>query len=132
MSNIEKERQELLNAFAKIPGLKDLKIPVDKLPDRDEFDTLNAELDAINAEFDTLLNATFQSELEFNPEDLAAVAPRHPGIPRPSATACSSRSKSITIRVPAIVLAAIKAKAKEKGIPYQTLMNRSLRLAVVG
>ena len=90
---MEKERQELLNAFAKIPGLKGLKIPVEKLPDAAEFDAMNAELDM-------QLAATFESELEFNPEDFVEVAPRHPGIARPSATASSSRSESVTIRVP--------------------------------
>lgn len=130
MSNMEKERQELLNAFAKIPGLKGLKIPVEKLPDAAEFDTLNAQLDAIDAEFDTLFKATCESGLGFIPEDLAEVASRHPGIAQASAIASSSRSESITIRIPANVLAAIKAKAKETCTPYQTLISRRLRLMI--
>lgn len=50
--------------------------------------------------------------------------------PAPSKT-ISSRSKSITLRIPGVVLAAIKAKAQEMGIPYQTLINRRLRLMIV-
>lgn len=120
-----KERQELLNAFAKIPGLKDLNIPMENLLD-------TAEFEALNDEFDALLDATIESGLEFNEEDLAdAVTSFHRAV-QPSSPASSSKSKSITIRIPAVVLAGIKAKAREMCVPYQTLINRNLRLGIVG
>lgn len=46
---------------------------------------------------------------------------------RPPITPGSGRSQKISIRIPCGTLAAIKRRARELGIPYQTLLNRQLR-----
>lgn len=78
-------------------------------------------------DFDVDIDIDFEAESMAKPSAVAHVR----RAPAPS-KACSSRATSITCRIPGVVLAAIKAEAQKMGIPYQTLMNRILQLAVVG
>jgi len=86
-----------------------------------DFDPASLDLD-----LDLDLNFDFKAESYAKPSVASDV--RRAAAP---STTISPRSKSITIRMPGVVLAAIKAKALEMGIPYQTLINRCLRMAVV-
>lgn len=53
--------------------------------------------------------------------------PSTPPPPRPPITPGSGRSQKISIRINSGTLAAIKTRARELRIPYQTLLNRQLR-----
>lgn len=57
-------------------------------------------------------------------------APSEIAAPQPAPSPASSTR--VTIRIPGAVLLALKAKALEKRIPYQTLANRVLRSAAAG
>lgn len=69
------------------------------------------------------------SELEIDfsaPAPAPAPAPRPPG---PAPARPSGRTVKISIRIPRGTLAAVKARARVVGIPYQTLINRQLKAA---
>lgn len=75
------------------------------------------------------------AELEYDPDlDLRPTPPKtaHGRSTPAPAKVKSSGSVPITIRIPPIVLAAFKEKAREMRVPYQTLMKRELGWAVSG
>ena len=134
--------QEITEAMLKIPGLKNLVIPVERIPSDAEFQVSSNQLMAVlDAENDVVI----ESDLDF---DFAAPTPSQPvdhGKASPSkalieaaATAKASYasatptsgSKRITIRVPMPVLMACKTRARTLGSPYQTFINRTLGAAV--
>jgi hypothetical protein len=53
--------------------------------------------------------------------------PSTPPPPRPPITPGCGKSQKISIRIRSETLAAIKRRARELGIGYQTLLNRQLR-----
>lgn len=53
--------------------------------------------------------------------------PSTPPPPRPAITPGCGKTQKISIRIPSGTLAAIKRRARELNIPYQTLVNRQLR-----
>lgn len=57
MNPMQKEQLEILTAMVKIPGLRDLVIAVENIPDAAEFE-------ALNAEFQADMEATFAAEWE--------------------------------------------------------------------
>lgn len=57
MNPMQNEQLEILTAMIKIPGLKDLSIPVENIPDAAEFE-------ALNDEFQADMEATFAAEWE--------------------------------------------------------------------
>jgi uncharacterized protein (DUF4415 family) len=112
-----------LMAMAKIPGLRSLVIPVENIPD-------DAEFEALYAEFDAQMALEHQAMSAFNPgADVTTSTPGSEPKMTPPAPAATKRSQKTTIRIPAAVLAAFKAKAEATSTPYQTLMNRALRAA---
>lgn len=124
-----KERQATLDAFAKIPGLEGLMPLLENLPTA-------AEWDALMAVSDELWESDFKATRDYNPDDI----PPEPTVkkdgaapaPVPAAATSLSGTQFIGIRIPRVVVAAFKAKAREMCVPYQTLMNRHLRAALVG
>ncbi len=123
-----KEKMDLLEAMAKIPGLEELNIPVEDLPLSDEFNRLTDDvMAALDVDLKTLpLDADKALVLGV---DGGATAD-HPVVPRPApapASAGSKRLKPVTIRIPVRVLDAYRAKASGKGVGYQTLMVRTLK-----
>jgi predicted DNA binding CopG/RHH family protein len=124
-NNMKNEKEYLLNAIAKIPGLEILIPFLNDLPDTAAFEAMHDEVDA-------LLDATLEAALKMDPEDFPDLAPRPHGAVRPSSPACSSKSKRITIRIPGDVLNGARAEARARCIPYQTLLNRTLRAAMAG
>lgn len=122
---MNKEKEEVLKAMSKIPGLKikDLTILVENLPDATEFEEMVKEVEA-----DTELS--LQAALDYNP-DADTVSPQAKSdLPCPASATSSSMSTSITIRIPGDVLNGAKAKAKQACIGYQTWINRQLRIAL--
>lgn len=120
MSN---EKLTILMAMAKIPGLRGLVIPIENIPD-------DAEFDALCASFDAQMALEQQAMPAFNPAaDVTASTPGSEPKMTPPAPPTTRPSQKTTIRIPTVVLAAYKAKAKATGTPYQTLMNRALRAA---
>jgi len=93
------------------------------------FQDIDIDLAALG--FDDDIDIDIDLEAETYAKSSAVCDDRR--IPAPASSKTSlSGSTPITIRIPGVVLAAIRAKAQEMGVPYQTLINRSLRLAVVG
>lgn len=121
---MNKEKQELLDAMAKIPGLnlKDLTSLVQNLPDAAEFEKMNEE-------FDAELEISLQEALDYNPDDHTVVPQVKKDLPLPAATTSVSGSTPVTIRIPAEVLIAVKKIAQDKSVAYQTWINRQLRIA---
>lgn len=133
-----KERAALLEAMAKVPGLAELEIPVEEMPSDEEFHSLTDD-------FMAALDLDVELELglgQFPFEADPALALTETGEARGSSTtsvstapvACPTRSEvrpgkvtPISIRIPPRVVSAYRAKAKEKGIGYQTLMVRVLK-----
>lgn len=83
------------------------------------------DIDLASLGFDDDIDIDLEAETYAKPSAVAHVR-RAPD----SSKASSSRSTSITLRIPGEVLAAVKAEAQSMGIPYQTLINKSLRTAV--
>jgi uncharacterized protein (DUF4415 family) len=112
-----------LMAMAKIPGLRSLVIPVENIPD-------DAEFEALHAEFDAQMELEHQALSAFNPAaNVPTSTPESEPRATPAAPTSTRPSQQTTIRIPTVVLAAYKAKARATGTPYQTLMNRALRAA---
>lgn len=113
---------ELIAALARVQALVD-----------QPFQDIDIDLAVLG--FDDDINIDIEIDLEAEAETYANSAAvcdvRRTLAPASSKTSLSG-STPITIRIPGVVLAAIKVKAQEMGVPYQTLINRSLRLAVVG
>lgn len=122
---MNKEKQELLDAMAKIPGLnlKELTILVQNLPDAAEFEKMNDE-------FDAEMEISLQEALDYNPDDLTVVPQVKKGPSLAASTTSTTGSARITMRIPARVLAGVKAKAQKTCIPYQTWINRELQAAL--
>lgn len=122
---MSKEKQEVLKAMAKIPGLnlEELKTLVQNLPDAAEFEKMNEE-------FDAEMEIIFREELDFKPDDLSVAPQVKRDRPRPASATSSSRSAHITMRIPGDVLDGAKAKAQQTCIGYQTWINRQLRIAL--
>lgn len=116
------ERLEILNAMAKIPGLRDLDIPVEDIPDAAEFEAMNIELHA-------QLDAILQAELELNLDDMPEMPPSTHETRPPISPTCAVKSHRTTIRIPGPVLTACKARALATGTKYQTLIIRTLKTA---
>jgi predicted DNA binding CopG/RHH family protein len=122
---MNKEKEEVLKAMSKVPGLKikDLTILMQNLPDAAEFEKMNEQ-------FDAEMEIIFREELDFNPDDLSVVPQVKRDLPRPASATSSSRSAHITMRIPGDVLDGAKAKAQQSCIGYQTWINRQLRVAL--
>lgn len=134
---MEETKKMLRDALRSIPELK--TIPgigalIERVPGHAEFAAANAKFEAsIDADRAAGLYEGFEASLEidFDFDDL----PPPPDISRatPEAAAkCNTSTKLITIRITSPVLHAIKVKAKQKGVKYQTLINRMLKVAVDG
>ena len=122
-----KERQATLDAFAKIPGLEGLMPLLEKLPTAAEWDEMMAWCDEqLESDYKALLDYN----IDDNPPVRTAKKVRKAPAPAPAPVPATSLSGTqlIGIRIPKVVVAAFKAWAKEMGVPYQTLMNRELRL----
>lgn len=115
------DKLELLALMAKIPGLRDLNIPIMDLPSEAEF---AESLEWMDAKF----NADFSKGFDIVLSDVKSAAPGE-GFSHP-AEEYMSGSQRITIRIPSRVLKALKTRAKSKCIKYQTLINRTLQSAV--
>lgn len=85
------------------------------------------DIDLASLGFDDYIDIDLEAEKYAKPPAVA-----HARSAPTSSKASSSRSTSITLRIPGVVLSAIKAEAQKMGMPYQTLINQSLRLATVG
>jgi len=89
------------------------------------------EFDSAEMEFDLAglgLNVPFDPANDVLNFDPSAAPPLAPPVPVPAPTG----SRKISLRVPARILSALKARAAATGIPYQRLLNRVLRDAVRG
>ena len=130
-------KSNLLQAIDTIPGLESLRALVERMPDAAEMKALDAAFKAeMDAETAAGLYDDFQAGLDLEIEaGFAAIAKPPPcthAAPKAASVPRSTKSKPITIRIPRWLLAAIKVKALERGIPYQTLMIQELGLTVVG
>ena len=119
---MQKEKLEILTAMAKVPGLKDLSILVENIPDAAEFD-------ALNAEFQADMEATFAAEWELGFDEVHEIPARIDLAPLADHAVHGTKSQRTTIRIPGAVRAAFKARALAMGTRYQTLMIRELRAA---
>ena len=111
-------------ALKEVPGLREI---LDRIPD--DFDM---------AAFDEELKADLKAlQIEQADPDYwimkppTATAPPEPH-PPPAATGTSSKSRPITIRIPACILAELRVTARAKGIGYQTALNRILKAGLAG
>jgi len=125
---MHKENQVVLEALAKIPGLKSLMVLAMDLPS-------DAEMKTMTDEFVAQMDRDFEGILAYNFDDMPPVPPVAPvksdiTVPVTAPAASASGTVPITIRVPVLVVAAFKQKAKEMRVPYQRLMNRQLRLVL--
>ncbi len=102
---------------------------IERLPSDAEFAVMNAEFDAHMASEAELLDAFVASlDADFCADIPAPAAP-------PATTAAtvavevpgSTRTQAISIRLPRQVLRAIKAAARERRIPYQTMLKQLLK-----
>lgn len=92
------------------------------------IDSLNADsvddwtdlMESINAEYDPFL--TGERPLRPPPAPKAVAA----GSATPRTSGITAATEAISIRVPHIVIKAIRAEAAREGVPYQTMMKRWL------
>ena len=128
--------QEITEAMLKIPGLKNLVIPVERIPSDAEFQAtanqLIAQLDAENdlvIEFDPNFDFSAPSPPPAQPTDHEKAS--HAEGLGASTAKLTSKSQRITIRISTPTLKACKARARMMGMPYQTLINNALRAAML-
>ncbi len=116
------KKVEVLEAMAKIPELRDLDLPIERMPDEAEFKRdINYQFENLQIDFDELFSENWEvPELPKSIVSEAELAPVRP----------PCKSRHTTIRIPGTVLTALYAKADELGIGYQTLIIRTLRSAI--
>lgn len=125
-----KEKMAILEAMAKIPGLKELDIPIEDILCDDEFNRLTDDvMAALNVDLKT---PSFDADMALLLDADGGVKVDHPAATRPvsAPTAVGSkRSRPVTIRIPEWLLNAYREKALDKGVGYQTLIVRNLKEA---
>lgn len=119
------EKLAILNAMAKIPGVRDLDIPVEDIPDAAEFD-------ALTAKFHAYLDASLQAGWGLDLDDIAEMPPSAREVPGPVSPTSAAKSHRTTIRIPGSVVAACRARALATGTKYQTVIIRTLKTASAG
>lgn len=106
-------------ALQKLPALRDM---VDRMPD-------DHELAAMTAQFDADMDASIKDSIDFDFSSIDAAGDCTPEAPLSVTALSAAKSQHTTIRLPAPVLAALKARAKATGTRYQTLLVRTLKAA---
>lgn len=124
------DKLTMLGMIDEVPALKDVpgfREILDRIPD--DFDMaafdeeLKADLEAMQKEQADPDHWTMKPPTVTTPP-----APHRP----PSATGTSSKSRRITVRIPASILAELRVTARAKGIGYQTALNRILKAGLAG
>ena len=129
-------KSALLRAIARYPRFEIIRDLVEDMPTDAEMaaqsDVFVAALEAAmkSPECDILPPPDF--DLDFIDTPVTTKSSSAHAAPKVAPAPCTDRSNRITIRIPGSVLAAIKAQARLKCVPYQTLINRTLRSAVAG
>lgn len=133
---MEEPKKLLRDAMKTIPELKEIpgfRALLDRLPARIDFKADCADFEAIiNADIAAGLYDEFDASLDMDCDvnGLPPAPTRDEKGPRPSTPSVSDRSRLIAIRIPSSTLSAVKAQAKQKGVKYQTLINRMLKACV--
>ena len=127
---ISPDKLAMLGMIDEVPALKDVpgfREFLDRIPDDFDMAALDEEL---REDLKALQIEQADPDYWIMPPP-AATAPPAPHRP-PSATGTSSKSRSITVRIPAGILAELRVTARANGIGYQTALNRILKAGLAG